>query len=282
MLNLHHVQAFVAVAAQGGFGAAARQLEVSQATVSQQVRKLEEAVGRRLIERRRERCTPTAAGRDFLPYAHSLLKTAGAALSKVAPTCATIGASSNIGTYLLHPLLGKAETPVEVTIGSNPLIAEELIHGRVDLALMEWWDDRPGFAARCFRKEPMVLIVPPAHPWRRFRRISRDRLVEIELLGGEPGTGTGRLLAEYLGDLAPKLRVRMRLGSTEAVKQWVKAGLGSSLVLAATVARERADGTLHVIDIKDDPPRKHLWAIWPEWLLPRHPAALLAERILRG
>jgi len=154
------------------------------------------------------------------------------------------------------------------------------MHGRVDLALMEWWDRRPGFTAHCFGSEALVLIVPPGHAWRQIQRVPRERLIEIELLGGEPGTGTGRLLADLLGDLAPRLNVRMRLGSTEAVKQWVKAGLGASIVLAGALEKERADGSLHVIEIEDGSLRKDLWAIWPEWLTATHPARRLAEWIV--
>ena len=58
---------------------------------------------------------------------------------------------------------------------------------------MEWWDERPGFVSRVWRSEEMVVIVAPDHPW--VDRPVECRVQGVPMLGGEPGTGTGRILA---------------------------------------------------------------------------------------
>lgn len=135
-------------------------------------------------------------------------------------------------------------TPPQVVIADNPEIARRLLAGDIEVALMEWWTERPGLAARVWREQPIVAIVPVDHPLARRQTISLDVLRRQGVLGGEAGTGTGRLLRTALkGDQS--LEVSMTLGSTEAVKRAVAAGLGISLVLQLSVTEHlmgRASG----------------------------------------
>ena len=157
-----------------------------------------------------------------------------------------------------------------MVVDSNPAIAERLETAEIDLALMEWWDGRAGFDAVGWRREAVVLIAPPGHPLSGRRAITKEELMGAPMLGGEPGTGTGRLLQSYFGKgAAPK--VTMQLGSTEAVKQAVAAGLGISLVLASAVRRETATGELCAIPFADSGPAKDLYAIWPKFAAHRSP-----------
>lgn len=288
MLNLVLVQAFVAVAEEGGFHAGARRLDRSQPTVSQQVRKLEAALGRRLIARGRAGCALTEDGRMLLPYARSLLAVVARARGALNDRRLAVAAASNIGIYILPPLLrrfsdgGWAPAPVQLAIDSNPAVAERLVHGEADAAVMEWWDGRPGFEARPWRREPLCVIVPPNHPWAALDAIDRTRLLDEPMIGGEPGTGTGRILARVFGDQARRLPIAQSLGSTEAVKQAVKAGLGISLTMAAAVEAEVGAGTLVALPLRDAPMVKELYVVVPEDLPPTAPAARFAAHLIDG
>lgn len=135
---------------------------------------------------------------------------------------------------------------------------------------MEWWQPRPGFQSQRWKQEPLVLIVPPDHAYASLEQIGEERLQGLELLGGEPGTGTGRLLGRYFSNHFSKEanlpRVSMQLGSTEAVKQAVKAGLGISLVLASSVRDEVRAGSLHAIPLAPPGLAKDLTIIWRDSL----------------
>ena len=74
VLDLTQVRAFLAVVEHGGFSRAAAALETTQPVVSQQVRKLETAVGARLLARSHARTVPTGDGHRFLPHARALLR----------------------------------------------------------------------------------------------------------------------------------------------------------------------------------------------------------------
>ncbi|MEM9017379.1 MAG: LysR substrate-binding domain-containing protein, partial [Verrucomicrobiota bacterium] len=95
-----------------------------------------------------------------------------------------------------------------------------------------------------WKTEELLLVVRPEHKWASRRTIPPDWLVEEEILGGEGGTGTGRILREALGDLADDLHITQNLGSTEGVKEGIKAGLGVSVLMTASVQEEIESGSL--------------------------------------
>jgi DNA-binding transcriptional LysR family regulator len=202
-----------------------------------------------------------------MPYAESLIRISKRALQTVRTGHLRVGASSNIGIYILQPHVRRflrSHDPAlfDLVIDRNPVIAQKLDNAELDVAVMEWWDERPGFLWKRWRSEPIVLIVPPDHPLTAYAQISKRKLGELELLGGEPGTGTGRLIDSYFAKGARRPRTSLQLGSTAAVKEAVKAGLGVSLVLQAAVAEEVRSGTLRAIPLQPPTLEKDLFVIW--------------------
>lgn len=294
MLNLEHLASFLAVLRTQSFHAAAHARGLSQATVSQHIQKLEAELDTRLIARSPGGCTPTPGGTALLPHAESLLHVNTRVMNLMRKPAIAIGASSNIGVYLLQPYVrsflaeigGPCPIPIEIVIQQNPVIADKLESGEIDIATMEWWDNRPGYIARPWRQEELVVIVAPDHPWAKLPTVPQALLKNVPLLGGEPGTGTGRLLVHHMGEIMRDVKDMMQLGSTEAVKRWVQAGLGVSIVLSSTVIEESRAGTLRAIPLEGAPICKTLYVIWratlrhdslplrlAQWLLDHHTAA---------
>jgi LysR family transcriptional regulator, low CO2-responsive transcriptional regulator len=263
MFDLRQIETFLQVIATGSFHAAGRKLGLAQPTVSQHIRKLEEYMRVTLVARSSVGCRPTDAARIFLPYAESLMQLNCRALNAVTRTRIVVGASGNIGTYILPDIIRRFEAsrsgvPIDLVIAPNPVIAAQLEHAEIDVALLEWWDARAGFEAKVWREEPLVAIVARDHAWAGRSAISTDELRDAPILGGEPGSGTGRLLRERLNATAPAVR---QLASTEAVKRAVRAGLGLSIVLKASVADEVTAGHLVALDITAQQPlTKSFWA----------------------
>ena len=94
MFSLSHVAAFIEVIETGSFHEASRRLQISQPTVSHNVKRLEDILGVRLVERRKDKCVPTRQGLVFLPFARSLLTVNGGVKSchAAAQKSATCGA----------------------------------------------------------------------------------------------------------------------------------------------------------------------------------------------
>jgi DNA-binding transcriptional LysR family regulator len=286
MLNLLWVQTFLALIEQKSFQGTAEKLGIAQPTATLHIQKLEEQLGKPLFLRSRTGCEPTRDALNFLPYAQSILRVNDRALAAVSGGHLRIGASSNVGIYLLQPhirsyLQTHRDKVYDIVIDRNPAIAQKLENSEIDVAVMEWWDNRDGCHAQYWKSEPVVVIVPPDHALGSQAHISRDELSRHDLLGGEPGTGTGRMLARYFGASVSIPRVAMQLGSTEAVKQAVKAGLGISLVLASAVADEVKAGSLRAIPFVAPPLEKELYVAWRD-RLPGMPAPAFVQHLLSG
>jgi DNA-binding transcriptional LysR family regulator len=285
MLNLVHTKTFLTVVGERGFRAAARELKLSPSTIVEHINQLEADLAAPLIVRRRGAVAPTSQGAAFVPLARALLDTAERSRILISNAPLRVVASSNIGTYLLQSVLAsfQATDPcsVDLWIGSNPSVAERLTNGNADVALMEWWDDRPGFFAQTWRKEPLLVIVAPDHPWAKRRAVAARELATQLLLGGEAGTGTAALLRAKLGRLSSDLRAVGGFGSTEAVKRAVRAGRGVSLVIAGAVADEVKAGQLVTLHLKDIELTKEMKVISPVGLPTAAPAARFVARVLR-
>ena len=286
MLNLVHVRSFLAVAQAGGVRAAARALGVSPASVVDHLDRLEGELGARLLVRRRPAVTLTPEGARLAPLARALLATAERARALVAGGPVRIAAASNIGAYLLPDALARfrVETgaEAEVWIGPNPAVADRLSAGEADLAAMEWWDGRTGFRAQTWRREPLVAIAPPGHPWGALEAVPFEALLVEPMLGGEKGTGTGAALRAAYGDAVSRLRLLGGFGGTEAVKRGVRAGLGVSVVLAGAVQDEAASGALVVRPLMGRPVAKALMLVTPEHVGADSAPGRLARFLMTG
>ncbi|RKE73505.1 LysR family transcriptional regulator [Pseudorhodoplanes sinuspersici] len=286
MLNLLHTKTFLTVIGEGGFRAAARELKVSPSTIIEHINQLEEDLAAILIVRRRGAVETTPHGAAFVPLARAMLETAARSRTLIANAPLRIAASSNIGTYLLQPQLASFQAndpcPTDLWIGANAAVAERLATGNADVALMEWWDERPGFSAQTWRKEKLVVIVAPEHPFAKRAEIEAAELATQSLLGGETGTGTMTLLKAKLGRVSGQFKAVGGFGSTEAVKRAVRAGRGLSIVMAATVVDEVAAGQLVALPLKAIDLAKELKIITPLYLPSAAPAARFVARAMEG
>jgi DNA-binding transcriptional LysR family regulator len=286
MLNLVHARTFLTVLNERGFRAAARGLKLSPSTVIEHIKQLEEDLAAPLLVRRRGVIEATSQGAAFAPLARAMLDTAARSRTIVAQAGLRIAASSNIGTYLLQSMLAafQAREPlaVDLWIGPNHDVAERLVNGGAEVALMEWWDDRPGFCQHCWRNEPLVVIVAPDHPWAGRNGLEVGELAGEILLGGEPGTGTNTALRKALGPGADNLTAVGGLGNTEAVKRAVRAGRGISLVMAAAVAEEVRAGQLVALSLNGIKLAKELKIISPVGLPETAPASRFVAHVLDG
>lgn len=269
-MTLDQVESFVAVARTRSFRVAARTLGLSQPAVTRHVQALEKSLNARLVIRSRTGCELTPNAKEFFAHAEALV-----ALQTRARTCLhqrrlVIGASSNIGTYLLPRIISRfekahASTAVEVLVTNNETVLAKLETGLVDVALTEWWNEKPEFTAEVWRREPLVVIVPADHSWSTRESVPAEWLFDEKIIGGERGTGTGTLLREALGPSAAALAVTKQFGNTEAVKEAVRHRLGISLVMASAVRDEVASGDLRALQIDGHALAKRLFFVTRHW-----------------
>ena len=259
MLNLSLLRSFVSLAETGSFQDAAARLQLAQPTISQHIKKLEKDLGVVLIERNNAGSRSTRHGERLLPYARSLLRTAERAAAVARGSALVIGCSGNIAAYAISRAIKRFleadgwTGTWEVRSAPNPQVAEMLLSREIDLAVMEWPMTEPSIAVQPWRRAPMAVILPPDHRFAKREAITIDEFLSLRVIGGESGSGTGSLLRSLLGSRSDEMTMVANVGSTEAVKSAVKAGLGASVVLSEAVSDDVRAGRLASVRIEDAP-----------------------------
>ncbi len=261
-MNLNHLRVFHAIAAAGSITAAARTLQVSQPAVSKQLRDLEGALGAHLVDRLPRGVRLTAAGRVLAEHAARIFgveQTAEvelAALLGVRRGQLSLGASTTIGSYLvprvfgafrrLHPALR-----LELEIGNTAAIHDLVRQQVVELGLTEGFVTDDDLTTKMFDQDEMVAIAAPGDPILARTPLTTKELVALPLLMRERGSGTREVIEAAFAKKRLVVEPVMSLGSTEALKNAVAAGLGVAIVSRLAVELELVGGSLVAIEVSD-------------------------------
>jgi DNA-binding transcriptional LysR family regulator len=245
-LTIHRMELFLAVLDRGGIARAAVAKNISQPAVSEHLRGLEEHFGVMLFERAGRNIRPTAAARVLEPYArqavHQLQAAEQAAndLRGVRAGKLMLGASSTPGTYLLPPLLGTfrqehSSVSVSLQIGNTRDVEHWVSSGEVDLGVVGETVAPEGLATDPWLDDQLVLLVGTKHPLARRRMAAPTVLASQPWIARERGSSTRRFTERFLSEAGVQALPAMELGSTEAVREAVAAGLGVAVVSRYTV-----------------------------------------------
>lgn len=240
-LTLHRLELFLAVLDTGGVARAARTRNLSQPAVSEHLRGLAEFFGVPLFERAGRGVRPTAAARLVEPFVRQALGLVASAeqaaieLRGLRAGAVAVGASTTPGTYLLPALLGRFHTAhpqiaLTLRIGDTREVEEWVAAGSVEIGVIGAAPVRPGLAAEPWVQDELVAIVGRRHPLARRRSIRAAALANEPYISREEGSSTRGVAEQLFGELGVPLRPAMELGSTEAVREAVAAGLGMSVV----------------------------------------------------
>src|ERR1051326_6907674 len=173
-MEMHQLAYFESVSRHLHFTRAADELNVSQPSVSQQIRKLEMELGAPLFHRMKRRVALTEAGKTFLPHARAVLQRVEEArlevqeLSGMRKGALAVGAPPSVGTHLLPRALAafsRRHPGINVTFreaGSRTLIGL-LEDGELDLAVVIQPIRHPALATQPLLEEELLLAVPRAH-----------------------------------------------------------------------------------------------------------------------
>ena len=188
-MELRHLRYFVAVADAGSLTVAAEQrLHTSQPSLSRQIRDLEDEVGAQLLRRRARGIELTPAGRAFLDHARLVLSQVEAATEAAHRVAHPAKPRFALGFLSGHELRWMPEVlrilhdelpNVDVMISSqySPLLANALLQGKIDAAILRRERGVPELAFRLLVKEPLAVVLPSDHPLAALKAISPRDLV---------------------------------------------------------------------------------------------------------
>jgi DNA-binding transcriptional LysR family regulator len=270
--SLYYLRTFHAVATQRSFTRAGRALDLSQPAVSAHVRALERYFGARLFEMRQRRVHLTAAGQALFTYTQrvfNLLDEAGRAVvatQRAERGLLRLGASPTIGVYLLPAMLAEfhAEHPevqIDVFIGPTAEVIARVVADHLPLGLVEAPVSHRDLLVDRVGEDELVLVAPKNHPLARLRQVEPHELADVPLLRREAGSGTRALVDAALLRAGVNPPTLMELGSPEALKQAVLAGVGLAWLPRLNVARELATDQLAQVAVVDLSVRRVLSAV---------------------
>lgn len=271
-LNIESLQMFCLVVDEGSISQAARLSYVSQPAVTRQIHQLENFYGTLLFDRTDGKMKVTETGKMLYPFAKTIVHDfhrSKEVINQATGECNThlhVGATFTIGEYLLPSLLGrfkkqKPEVKLTLTIKNTPAVLEDLSNDVIDLALVEGLVENTDFIIEKFADDELILVCSPDHLW--GEQIQMEELANERMIWRESTSGTRLIVDNMLREhgILEKINSYMELGSTQAIKGAVEAGLGISILPRLTVARELAQGTLREVDIAGATIMRDLWLV---------------------
>ena len=270
--SLHALAIFLAVVEHGTMTAAAAAEGISQPAISAQVKVLESYFGARLLQRSGRGVVPTATGRLVAAHGRrimALVDEMGRAvgdLEELKTGRLIIGASSTVGEQLLPTYLGRfhAAYPgvaLEVRIGNSGEITTAVAQRELDFAFVGRLPEDDELVADPVFADELVAFVAPGDPLVQEAPLDPTVLSQRQYVLRERGSATRDLALQCLDASGCTTGHVIELGSNEAVKRAVEAGLGIGLLSTHTIETERLAGLLVDLQIAGWNCRRSFWLI---------------------
>ncbi|WP_249598600.1 LysR family transcriptional regulator [Peribacillus frigoritolerans] len=273
-MKLENLKMFCLVVDEGSISQAARLSFLSQPAVTRQIHQLENYYNTLLFDREEGRLRVTEAGKLLYPFAKAIVNDFNHSKEVIQQSTGKynanliVGASLTIGEYLLPSLLGRfkkqqPEIKVTLTIKNTPRVLEDLSNDVIDLALVEGLLENTDFIVDKFAEDELILVCPSDHPWKDRKEIQLEELGNERMIWRESISGTRLIVENMLREhgILEKIESYMEIGSTQAIKSAVEAGLGISILPRLTVARELEQGFLREVDIYRINMARNLWLV---------------------
>jgi len=239
-VTFRQLRLFLALADTGSVSGAARATHVTQPTASMQLRELTESVGMPLYEVISRRVHLTAVGRDLAETVRRITgEWDGFAQRIDALQGLTRGRLSiavvSTAKYFVPRILGTfctryPEIDAALTVLNRDGVVERLQQNLDDLYIMSQPPADMELEDRVFLANPLVLIAPLGHPLEGAARVTSSELARESFVMRERGSGTRMACERHFRQVGIRPRIRLELGSNEAVKQAVAGGLGLGVV----------------------------------------------------
>lgn len=270
-ISLRQLKVFDAVARHLNYTRAAEEFFLTQPAVSMQVKQLEEQLGLAMFEQLGKRIHLTEAGQETLTYARTILQQLDELEAVLNRMKGMQGGRLRISVattanYFIPALLGTfsrrfPDVTVSLEVTNRETLLSQLTENIVDLVIMGQPPTGLDCEAQAFMDNPLVVVAPLEHALAKKKSIPLARLQEEIFLVRESGSGTRIAMERFFSERGMKLKTGMEVGSNEAIKQSVQAGLGLGLLSHATIEQELALKRLAVLDVADFPIMRHWYVV---------------------
>lgn len=274
--DLRQLEIFRNVLELGSFSKAANAVCLAQASVSERIATLESMVGTRLLDRLGRQVVPTKAGEILYKHATLLLDMKRTACLEIQDFLGVkrgeihIGGSTIPGEYILPRLIERFRErypfiSVILNIADTGATEELVLEGKIELAIVGSRSLHKSLASEELWEDILVLAIPSIHRWATKEEVTLEELSEEPFISRELGSGTLRIMEKFLRESTSKgsysLNLVARFGSSTAVKEGIKAGLGVSIISSRALDTELKTGVLKALRVKDLPMSRKFYLI---------------------
>lgn len=272
--TLHQLKVFEAVARHNSFTRAAEELFLTQPTVSMQVKQLTRAVGLPLFDQVGKRLYLTEAGQQLLLVSREIFDK----LDQIEMTVADLKglkqgklrlAVITTAKYFVPRLLGPfcqkyPGIDIALQVTNHRGITDRLSENLDDLYILSQLPEGLNLSSHPVLENPLVVLAAANHPLVGQKQIPIKLLADEPFIMREPGSGTRKSVQELFDRHGVSVRVRLELGSNEAIKQAIAGGLGISVLSRHTLALEGATEQLAILDVQEFPIQNQWYVIYPK------------------
>ena len=288
-MNFQHLKYFLSITRRGGFTQAARELNVTQPTVSSGISELERILGIKLFNRDSRHVDLTPQGRTLMSYAlqiEDLLEEAGQRLSDdVLPDGFRFGAIDAAVIYLLPEILktyldSYPELNLSIQVEPSHYLVEELLTNRSEFALISLPLDNPKIRTISLCSDDMPLVVGAGHRLAGRSTITPAEAALETLILFHPDSVSRHIVDERFAEAGVAPRIVMEMRSPEAMRKLVEAGAGASFLPRMTVRDALEVGSLCTVPVEGMSFEREIGLAWSRGRYFGPTISRLIERIL--
>lgn len=265
--TIRQLKVFESVARNLSFTRASEELHTTQPTVSIQLKQLTDIIGQPLLEQIGKRIFLTDVGRELLKVCREIFDSLSRFEMLMSDMKGVKAGRLHLGIistskYFVPRLLGLfcqryPGIDVSLKVDNRERLLQRMTDNQDDLYVLGQPPEHMDVELKPFLENPMVVLAARTHPLAGVKDIPPQRLIEESFLMREPGSGTRLATEKFFRERGLKVKVRMELGSNEAIKQAVAGGLGIAVLSAHTLALERSADELVILDVEGFPIRRH-------------------------
>ncbi len=270
-VTLRQLQIFEMVVRLGGYTRAAQALHLTQPTVSMQIKKLSEALGLPLLEQVGRHVQPTTVGRDVYSAAQEILERIDILEDAASERHGVVKGELHIAVittakYFMPRILGAfinkyPQVKPRLTVTNRAKVLQRLHSNEDDLLIMGQVPKQLAVEAHPLIDNELVVVAPLNHPLANERNIPLKKLCNERFLVRETGSGTRQTVDRLFAEQGLKVLPYMELGSSEAIKQGVMAGLGISFLSRRNLRLELLGQHIALLDVKGFPLIRRWYAV---------------------
>lgn len=276
-VTIQQMEAVISLVEEGSFSNAAKKMLLTQPALSKNIKNAEGYLGVRLVNRSNAGISLTPEGKILYNYAQRMVKLRDEAREKILKLYENVGGNIYIGastipaTYILPRTLCEfrkkhPDIMIYIKTADSEDVMNMVLENEVEIGIIGKKPLNNKLIAQPLWKDRLILAVPTLHRWRKKKSITWKELLDEPFVVREKGSATRELFESCLKESKSinlsQLNICGELGSSEAIKEAIIAGLGVSVISIHAVGRELSQGLLLEVPLQSCRMERNFYLIY--------------------